>query len=149
MRTLAVDLGAKRVGLALSDEGGKFATPYGVLNVTSPQQAIDAVVQVIRKEGVQRLVVGLPVNMDGSLGPASQSTVRWASELNERVSLPLIFVDERLSSFDAEQRLIQRKRGGEKITRERKKAMLDAVAAAGFLQEFLDGKLPMIEVAPE
>ena len=149
MRTLAVDLGAKRVGLALSDQGGKFATAYDVLNVTSPQQAIDAVVQVIRKEGVERLIVGLPVNMDGSLGHASQSTIRWASEVNERVNLPLVFVDERLSSFDAEQRLIQRKRSGEKITRRRKKEMLDAVAAAGFLQEFLDGKLPMIEVPPE
>ena len=149
MRTLAVDLGAKRVGLALSDEGGQFATPYDVLNVTSLQQAADAVVNIIRKEGVRRLVVGLPVNMDGTMGPASRNAVQWASGVNEDVNLPLVFVDERLSSFDAEQRLIDRKRGGEKITRGRKKEMLDAVAAAGFLQEFLDGKLPMIEVAPE
>jgi len=149
MRTLAVDLGARRVGLALSDEGGKFATPFGVLNVTSPQQAADAVLEVVRKEGVRRLVVGLPLNMDGTLGSAAHHTALWASGVNERANLPLVFVDERLSSFDAEQRLIERKRGGEKITRARKKEMLDAVAAAGFLQEFLDGKLPMIEVAPE
>jgi putative Holliday junction resolvase len=149
MRTLAVDLGARRVGLALSDEGGKFATPYDVLKVTSPQQAADGVIEAIQKEGVRRLVVGLPLNMDGTLGYASQNTIRWASLVNERANLPLVFVDERLSSFDAEQRLIERKRGGEKITRGRRKEILDAVAAAGFLQEFLDGKLPKIEVAPE
>ena len=58
----------------------------------------------------------------------------------------VVFVDERLSSFDAEQQLIDRKRGGEKITRKRKKQQLDALAAAGFLQAFLDGKLPAIDV---
>ena len=144
MRTLAVDLGARRVGLALSDEGGKFAMPYEVLNVRSPQQAIDGVLRVIRREDIRRVVVGLPLNMDGTMGEAVRSTVAWASKLNEVAHLPLVFVDERLSSFDAEQRLVERKRGGEKITRGRKKQQLDALAAAGFLQEYLDGKLPAI-----
>ena len=148
MRTLSIDLGSRRVGLALSDEGGKLATPYDVLNVTSPQQAIEPIRAIIRKEGVQRLVVGLPLNMDGSLGTGARSTMQWACELNDQPNLPMIFVDERLSSFDAEQRLIDRKRGGEKITRQDKKQKLDALAAAGFLQEFLDGKLPVIEVGP-
>src|SRR5690348_5202524 len=106
MRTLAVDLGARRVGLALSDEGGQFATPYEVLNVTSPGQAIAGVLRVIRKEGVRRLLVGLPLNMDGTAGQAAREAVQWASQLNESANLPLVFVDERLSSFDAEQRLI-------------------------------------------
>src|SRR5581483_8708560 len=138
MRTLAVDLGARRVGLALSDEGGKIATPYDVLNVTSARQAADLVGAVISKEGVQRLVVGLPLNMDGTLGPQARSTIEWASAVSELAKLPLVFVDERLSTFDAEQRLSQRKRGGEKITRAQKKEKLDALAAASFLQEFLD-----------
>lgn len=144
MRTLAVDLGARRVGLALSDEGGKLATPYQVLNVTSPQHAIEQVLQVIRKEGVQRLVVGLPLNMNGTVGHAAREAADWAARLNEQPKLALVFVDERLSSFDAEQRLVERKRGGEKITRGQKKQQLDALAAAMFLQEFLDGKLPAI-----
>jgi putative Holliday junction resolvase len=144
MRTLGVDYGARRVGLALSDEGGTIATPYDVLNVTSPRQAADLVGAVIRKEGVQRLVVGLPLNMDGTLGPQARGTVEWASAVSELAKLPLILVDERLSSFDAEQRLIERKRGGEKITRAQKKEKLDALAAAAFLQEFLDGKLAPI-----
>ena len=78
MRTLAIDLGTRRVGLALSDEGGRFATPWDVLTITSPQQAIDQILPLIRKEGVERLVVGLPLNMDGTIGPAARSTLSWA-----------------------------------------------------------------------
>jgi putative Holliday junction resolvase len=146
MRTLAVDLGSRRVGLALSDEGGRFATPYEVLNVTSPQQARDEVLRVIGKEGVERVVVGLPLNMDDSVGPQARKAVEWGREIESRSGKPVVFVDERLSSFDAEQQLIDRKRGGEKITRQRKKEQLDAIAAASFLQAFLDGKLAPCEL---
>jgi|SRR5581483_3348017 len=146
MRTLAIDLGTRRVGLALSDEGGKFATPLDVLEVSSPQQAIEQILPIIQKESVQRLVVGLPLNMDDSFGASARNTVLWSNELASRARLPVIFIDERLSSFDAEQSLITRKRGGEKITRKQKKQRLDAVAAAGFLQAFLDGKLNPISI---
>jgi putative Holliday junction resolvase len=141
MRTLAIDLGTRRVGLALSDEGGRFATPLDVLEVSSPEQAIDVIAPLVAKESVQQIVIGLPLNMDDSIGPAAKSTVAWGKNLASRTKLPVIFVDERLSSFDAEQSLIERKRGGEKITRKQKKERLDALAAAGFLQAFLDGKL--------
>lgn len=141
MRTLAIDLGSRRVGLALSDEGGQFATPYEVVTVGSPEQAADEVVKVVEKEGVERLVLGLPLNMDDSVGPAARMTLEWGRSLSARSGRSVVFVDERLSSFDAEQGLIERKRGGEKITRKRKKEQLDALAAAGFLQAFLDGRL--------
>lgn len=141
MRTLAIDLGSRRVGLALSDAGGSFATPYEVLTVTSAQQAIAEVLQVIRKEGVERLVVGLPLNMDDTVGPAARETADWARQLGLVARLPVVLVDERLSSFAAEQGLIDRKRAGEKITRGKRKQRLDALAASGFLQEYLDGRL--------
>ena len=142
MRTLAVDLGSRRVGLALSDEGGRFATPYEVVQVTSAAQAADAVAKVIEKEGVERVVVGLPLNMDDTVGPQARQALEWGWSLEARCGKPVVFVDERLSSFDAEQQLIERKRGGERITRQRKKEQLDAIAAATFLQAFLDGRLP-------
>ena len=145
MRTLAIDLGTRRVGLALSDEGGRFATPYDVLSVTSPGQAATLVLQVVEKEGVQRLIVGLPLNMDGTAGPAARSAVAWGNALAARAGRPVLFVDERLSSFNAEQQLIDRKRAGEKLTRKRKKEQLDALAAAGFLQAFLDGRLAPVD----
>ncbi len=146
MRTLAIDLGTKRIGLALSDEGGKFATPYDIFIVTSPADAIDAVLSLARKEEVERFVVGLPLNMDDTVGPAARGTLQWAEGLRARGGKPVVFVDERLSSFAAEQRLNERKRAGERMTRGGKKKQLDALAAAMFLQEFLDGKLPPIDV---
>ena len=146
MRTLAIDLGSRRVGFALSDEGGRFATPYEVFEVTSPAQAADRAIQIIEKEGVERIVLGLPLNMDDSVGPAARQTIAWGRELSQRAGEPIVFVDERLSSFEAEQALIDRKRGGEKITRKRKREQLDALAAAGFLQDFLDGKLQALDV---
>jgi putative Holliday junction resolvase len=145
MRTLAIDLGSRRMGFALSDEGGGFATPYEVVEVTSAAQAAEAAARIVRREGVERIVLGLPLNMDDTLGPAARQTAVWGRELAARTGTPVLFVDERLSSFEAEQSLIARKRGGEKLTRKRKKEQLDALAAAGFLQAFLDGKLAPIE----
>jgi putative Holliday junction resolvase len=146
VRTLAVDLGARRVGLALSDEGAKFATPYEVVQVTSPEQARDAVIRVVEKEGVERIVVGLPLNMDDTIGPQARKAIEWGRDVESRSGKPVVFVDERLSSFDAEQQLIDRKRGGEHITRKGKKERLDALAASSFLQAFLDGKLEAQDV---
>ena len=145
MRTLAIDFGTRRIGLAMSDEGGRFATPVDVLHVNAPDQAVPAILEMIRKEGVERLVVGLPLNMDDSLGPSARSTMAWARDLSARSGTKVVFVDERLSSFAAEQDLNDRKRGGEKMTRKQKKGKLDALAAQGFLQAFLDGKLGAIE----
>jgi putative Holliday junction resolvase len=147
VRTLAIDLGSKRVGLALSDEGGKYATAYDVLEVSAPEQAIALIVQIVAEEAVERVVVGLPLNMDDSVGESARRTIAWADALSKVSGKPVVFVDERLSSFAAEQQLIDRKRGGERLTRGGKKQRLDALAAAGFLQEFLDGRLAAIEVS--
>ena len=146
MRTLAIDLGARRVGLALSADGGRLATPYDVLTVATSERALDPIIAITRGEGVERIVVGVPLNMDGTLGPQARETIAWGKQLSSRAAKPVVFVDERLSSFDAEQQLIARKRGGEHITRKRKKQQLDALAAAAFLQAFLDGKLEPIDV---
>src|SRR5579864_3610872 len=145
MRTLAIDLGSRRVGVALSDEGGKLATPYVVLSVKSAAAALEPTVRLIASEGVRRVVVGLPLNMDESFGRAAEQAVEWGRRLRELAGVPVLFVDERLSSFEADQRLTDRKRGGEKITRARRKQKLDALAASSFLQEFLDGRATAIE----
>ncbi|HEY0009284.1 MAG TPA: Holliday junction resolvase RuvX [Tepidisphaeraceae bacterium] len=145
MRTLAIDHGTRRIGLALSDEGGRWATPLEVLMVTDPAQALEPIAKLIVKEGVQRVVIGLPLNMDdGSISGQARLTIAWADKLSALTGIPTTYVDERLSSFEAEQQLIGLKRQGAKMTRKSKKKTLDAVAAAGFLQEFLDGKLPPI-----
>lgn len=147
MRTLAVDLGARRVGLALSDEGGKWATPLEVVVVSSPEGAAAAVLEVVRKEGVRRLVVGVPINMDDTIGGAAKQAIQWGKDVGQRSGVEVVFVDERLSSFEAEQQLVERKRAGEKLTRQRKKKQLDAIAAASFLQAYLDGKIGGIDAS--
>ena len=146
MRTLAIDLGSRRIGLALSDSGGKFATPFDVLEVGSEREAFGPVEDVVRREGVERIIVGFPLNMDDTVGPAARQAAAWGRELASRTGVAVIFIDERLSSFAAEQQLTERKRQGEKLTRRGKKRQLDALAAAGFLQEFLDGKLTPLDV---
>ncbi len=144
MRTLAIDLGTKRVGLAMSDAGGQFASPLPMIPVTDPRQAIDPICKIIKEEEVQRIVLGLPLNMDDSVGPAAKSVIVWSRQLHTACGLAPIFIDERLSSFDAEQKLINAKRAGAKITRKDKKQSIDSLAASGFLQSFLDGNLKPI-----
>jgi len=141
MRTLAIDLGTKRVGLALSDQGGQYATPLDVLIVSSPEHALAQILPVISEEGVEQILLGLPLNMDDSVGPAARSTLAWGQLLAERSGKPVLYVDERLSSFAAVQTLADRRKAGEKLTRGRKKQQLDAVAAATFLRQFLEGQL--------
>jgi putative Holliday junction resolvase len=148
MRTLAIDLGTRRVGLALSDEGGRFATPLEVLTVSAPEQALARILPLIEKEAVRQIVLGLPLNMDDTLGPAARTTLAWGRTLAAQSGVPVLFVDERLSSFAAEQTLLDRKKAGEKLTRQKKKRQLDAVAAASFLQQFLDGRLPPLDDLP-
>ena len=141
MRTLAIDLGERRVGLALSDAGGTLATP---LEVVAARAALARLLQIVHENDVRRLVVGLPLNMDDTIGPAARKTIQWGQNLAAQTGLPVIFIDERLSSFEAEQSLASQKRAGRKLTRKKKKQTLDALAAADFLQAFLDGRLSPI-----
>jgi putative holliday junction resolvase len=145
MRTLAIDFGKRRVGLAMSDAGAKLATPSEVLQITSNSQALDQITKLVKAESVQRIVLGLPLNMDGSRGAAAKEVAEFAQLLAKRTGIKMIFVDERLSTFQAEQDLLDARREGQKLTRKSKKLRLDAVAAAHFLQDFLDGKLEEIE----
>lgn len=145
MRTLAIDYGGKRVGLAMSDPGGRFATPLDV--VPNDAQLVPMLVKLISTEEVARVVIGLPLNMDGSLGPSAKPVLAFAKALGAQSSIQPTFVDERLSSFDAEQQLVQQKRSGQKLTRQMKKDRLDALAAASFLRAFLDGELHPLDPA--
>jgi putative pre-16S rRNA nuclease len=134
------------VGIALSDAAGRLATPLEVLTVRDRADAMAEISKIIQTHEVTRLVMGMPLNMDGSVGPAARDAAQFGRELAAKIQLPVIFVDERLSSFQAEGDLNDRKRQGEKLTRKKKKSRLDALAAALFLQEFLDGKLTALEI---
>ncbi|MBN1269662.1 MAG: Holliday junction resolvase RuvX [Kiritimatiellae bacterium] len=132
-RILGIDLGDKRVGVALSDPTGIIAMPHSVIPHTGANQVILAVVDLCREQSVGKVVVGLPLNMDGSSGPAAQKAQAFAAKLRERLAIPVEVWDERLSTRTAEQALIE---GGTR--RERRKALVDKVAAQVILQHYLD-----------
>lgn len=132
-RILALDLGKRTIGLALSDVGRSVATPYGTIARKGLKADIDRLETVIASEGVGALVLGLPVNMDGSEGPRCQATRQFAADLLRALDIPLAFWDERLSTRAAEAALIEAD-----LSRRRRGQVIDKVAAALILQGFLD-----------
>lgn len=132
MRYLAIDYGNKRTGLAICDEGETIASPLQAL--ATGTNLIDKIAEVIKEQNVGAVVIGLPLNMDDSEGPAAKCANRFGDELKKCIDIPVYFYDERLSSFDAEQKLAGQ------MTRKKKRARIDAIAAATILQAFLDSK---------
>jgi putative Holliday junction resolvase len=133
MRYLAVDHGEKRTGLAICDKGENMASPLKVL--TGQAELVAQIVKVVRDEEIESIVVGLPLNMDGTEGPRVKSVRIFGDALEKVAQVPVIYHDERLSSFDAEKKL-----AGLDLTRKKKKKHLDAVAAASILEAFLEHK---------
>ena len=131
---MAIDWGSKRMGVALSDETRTLARPLEVLEVRSSGEAAKKLAAVAVDQGVEEIVVGLPLNMDGSLGGSALEAQKLVENLRRRLpGVRFALVDERLSSVGAE--AILRERG--ERTRGRK-GRLDQVAASLLLQEYLD-----------
>jgi putative holliday junction resolvase len=141
---LGVDYGTKRIGLAMSDAGGMFVEPWKVM--PNAGDVAEALAKLCREEGVGRVVVGLPLNMDGTASWMTREAVGFGRKLASATGLAVGFVDERLSSFEAEQQLKARRQAGGKHTRADRKKMLDALSAAQFLRDHLEGRLPLMEV---
>ena len=133
MRYLAIDHGNKRTGLAICDASEMIASPFMV--VQSQQNLIEKIIAVIKAEQVGGVVIGLPFNMDGSEGGQAKTVTKFAEQLKKQIDIPLYFQDERLSSFAAEQKLLD-----SDYTRGKKKKRLDAIAAAAILESFLESK---------
>jgi 6-phosphogluconolactonase len=133
MRYLAIDYGGKRTGLALCDKDEMIASPIAVIENRS--QVLHEILNIVKNEQVEAIILGFPFNMDGTEGPAAKGVREFAKELTGRTNIPIIFHDERLSSFEAGQKL-----AAADYTRKKKKKRLDAVAAAGILQSFLEKK---------
>ena len=133
MRTLGVDLGRVRIGLALADDVLRTARPLRV--VTRRDQAADlaAISEAAREYEVERVVLGLPLNMDGSEGPSARLARAFAPKLETALGVPVELHDERLSTFEAEIRL--RDQG---FSAKDRRSRVDAEAAAVILQGWLD-----------
>jgi putative Holliday junction resolvase len=137
MRILAVDVGKRRIGLAISDGTKTLARPLTTIMVRA-DKGVDALVQEIFRlaredDGLERIVVGMPVRLDGTATEQTRYVQAFIEALKTRISIPIDVEDERLSSREAESRLATRERDWRK-----RKARLDAAAAAVILQDYLD-----------
>ncbi len=132
-RLLGLDVGSKTVGLALSDVTRSIATPYGTVRRTKFTEDAKVIQEAVEEHQVGALVIGLPINLDGSEGPRAQSTRAFARNLAARVEVPMVFWDERLSTAAVERHLIE---AG--ASRKRRAQVIDRMAAAYILQGALD-----------
>lgn len=152
MRVLGLDLGTRRIGIALSDEDAVHAFPEGVLERAGRDRDLAALCELIRERGVTRAVVGLPIHMDGRRGPEAQAAERFARDLAKVAGVPVDTLDERWTSREAER--VLRETGGsrrgrasrsrakpgsiERADRARGKGRVDAVAASIILRTYLE-----------
>jgi len=132
-RLLGLDVGTKTIGMALSDVTRSIATPYDTVRRTKFTADAKSLREVIQTHGVGALVIGLPINLDGSEGPRAQSTRAFARNLGSHVEVPMVFWDERFSTAAVERHLIEAD-----ASRKRRAEVIDRMAAAYILQGALD-----------
>ncbi|HEX9260333.1 MAG TPA: Holliday junction resolvase RuvX [Acidimicrobiales bacterium] len=138
MRALGLDLGSRRIGVAVSDRSGTIASPLTVIqrsgDVARDHRAIAA---LVAEEEAERVVVGLPLSLDGSIGPAARAALAEAEALASVVDVPVETYDERLTTVTAERTLMEAR-----MRAEARRRVVDKVAAAVMLQAWLDGRRP-------
>ncbi len=136
MRYLAVDYGTKRIGLAVCDELEFGAYPLTTIHRSrSLPHDLGEIARLVQKEKAQGIVVGLPLNADGSHGPSAQKATEFSRALKKYTQVPITLHDEFLSSWEAEEELI-----AADVSRKKRKAVLDQMAAVHILEGFLRAK---------
>lgn len=136
-RILGIDYGERRLGFAISDEMGIIAMPLCVVTVEHPRHALDEVQRLVQEKQAGQVVVGMPLNMNGTRGPASEAVARFVARLGKAIAIPVATWDERLSSKAAERILIDAD-----VRRQKRKGVIDQLAAQIMLQSYLDSKAP-------
>jgi len=132
-RLLGLDLGSKTIGIALSDVMCRIATPMEIINRTKFTKDAQRLTTIISEHNVGGLILGFPLNMDGSEGPRCQSTRQFAVNIREKTALPIALWDERLSTVAVTRTLLEAD-----TSRKRRKQLVDKLAAAYILQGALD-----------
>ncbi len=132
-RSLGLDIGDRRIGMALSDPTAVLASPLIIINRQDDLAAIGAITSIINQYSVERVIVGLPRSMDGSLGKQAEKVQAFTQKLRSHTEVPILFRDERLTTVSA-RRLMR----ASYTKRARKESRDDAIAAAIILQAYLD-----------
>jgi putative holliday junction resolvase len=137
-RALGLDIGTRRIGVALSDSAGTLATPYEVVARSGDRERDHRrIAALVDEAGAEVVVVGLPLSLDGSVGPAARSILDEVDELRSRLAARVVTWDERLSTVEAERRL-----RGAGVTGKARRRVVDQVAATVILQAWLDAGQP-------
>jgi putative holliday junction resolvase len=138
VRALGLDLGSKRIGVAIGDRTGTIASPLLVLHRTgSERRDHEAIAALVKEEEAEIVVVGLPLNMNGSDGPAAKAAVREAALLATVVPVPVVTFDERRTTVTADQAMIEAR-----MRAQARRRIVDKIAAAVMLQNWLDAGGP-------
>lgn len=135
MRILGVDLGHKRIGLAVTDEDGTIAFPAGTLDSQGRKKDLARLRAMIDERGIERAVVGLPLHLDGRRGPEAEKAVAFAEALSKTAGIPVDTLDERWTSKEAERLLAPAT--AKKRDQRRAKGAVDEMAASILLQTYL------------
>ena len=133
MRRLALDIGNKRIGVAVSDLTGLYAFPLTTIMRKNIPEDFDRIYKLLREKDAKELIIGLPLSLSGHEGEQANLVKSFGNLLNDKIDIPIYYVDERYSSVQAEERLIN---AGVSPSRNRKR--VDAAAAAIILQSYLD-----------
>ncbi|MEW8986731.1 MAG: Holliday junction resolvase RuvX [Bacillus sp. (in: firmicutes)] len=137
MRVMGLDVGTKTVGVAISDELGWTAQGLTTLKINEDEQefGFEEIEKLIKEHLVDKIVVGLPKNMNGSIGPRGEACQFYASELERLYGVPTVLWDERLTTMAAERILLEAD-----VSRKKRKKVIDKMAATLILQGYLDSK---------
>jgi len=133
IRIIGLDVGEKRIGVSLSDPLGITAQGLTVLVAKDSLEAMKRIKEIINEHEAQQIVVGLPLNMDGSQGPQAKRIIEFCDYLKEEISIPLKLWDERLTTLEVERIMIKAD-----VTRKKRKKNIDKLAAQVILQSYLD-----------
>jgi putative Holliday junction resolvase len=136
MRLMGLDIGSRTIGVALSDELGWTAQGLKTIRRGTMEQDLTELLTIINTYQVEKVVVGLPRNMDGTLGPQAEKVFGWIKAFRKKISLPVVTRDERLTTVGATRILLE----GD-LSRERRKQVVDQVAASLILQGYLDQRM--------
>jgi putative Holliday junction resolvase len=143
MRIVGLDVGERRIGVAVADERARVALPVAVIERRELSADLDAIARLVQEQGAEAIVIGLPISLNGSLGPQAQAVEAFGRELSARLPLPIEYWDERLSTVEAQRRLASAGHRGPKA-----KARRDALAAAIILQGYLDRQAQVSPSSP-
>jgi putative Holliday junction resolvase len=136
MRVMALDLGSKRIGVAVSDLTGTIASPHSVIDrSSSPRHDHDTIRRLVLEEEAEALVIGLPLSLDGSTGPAAKAVIDEAKRIGTVVGVPIHLQDERLTTVAADRLLREAD-----LSATQRRRFVDKVAAAVILQTWLDAR---------